>query len=111
MTQNFTTKESDLNGIRAAAVDAMAPFMTMIDRRLAEQPWWYGHDWSIIDAYISWVWWRLDVVDYPGDAFQNLQDHAKRNHARAAVVRAMAAELKYARQMKADGLQVPHKDL
>lgn len=111
MTQNFTTAGGDLGGIREAAVEAMAPFMAMINERLAGQPWWYGQDWSIVDAYISWVWWRLDVVDYPGDAFQNLYDHAKRNHQRPSVARAMDSELSYARQMKADGLNVPHRDV
>jgi len=111
MTKNFTTKESDLDGIRQAAVDAMAPFMAMINARLDGQSWWYGQNWSIVDAYISWVWWRLEVVDYPGEAFQNLKDHAKRNHQRPSVVRAMDSELIYARQMRADGLQIPHRDL
>lgn len=111
MTQNFTKRDGDLDGIREAAVEAMAPFMAMINERLSGQPWWYGKDWSIVDAYISWVWWRLDVVDYPGEAFQNLCDHAKRNHQRPSVARAMASELIYARQMKADGLQIPHRDL
>ena len=111
MTQNFTSKDGDLTGIRETAIAAMAPFIAMINERLSGQPWWYGQDWSIVDAYISWVWWRLDVVDYPGETFQHLQNHTERNQQRPSVVRAMASEMRYARQMKADGLQVPHRDL
>ena len=111
MTQNFTKMGGNLDDIRETAVEAMAPFMAMINERLSGQPWWYGQDWSIVDAYISWVWWRLDVVDYPGEAFPNLSEHAKRNYQRPSVARAMESELIYARQMKADGLKIPHRDL
>ena len=97
--------------IRAAAIQTMHPLMTMLNARLAGGCWWYGAQWSIVDAYIFWAWWRLSVVDYPSDDFPNMVDHAARILQRPSVARAMAQEVKYARQMRADGLFVPHTDL
>jgi glutathione S-transferase len=37
---------------------AMRPNFAIIDRRLAEREWWYGDCWSVMDAYINWVWFR-----------------------------------------------------
>lgn len=111
MPAKFLPKGGDLDAIRATAIDAMQPLMTMIDTRLSKSPWWYGEEWTILDAYLNWVWWRLAVTGYPGDAFPHVADHAERVHQRPSVVRAMASENAYARAMRAEGLFVPHTEL
>lgn len=111
MPGKFVPKGGDTTAIRETAIDAMQPLMQMLNDRLSDALWWYGQDWSIMDAYIFWVWWRLSVVDYPADAFPHLIDHAKRIQKRPSVTRAMASETEYALQMRADGLFVPHRDL
>lgn len=101
----------DPASVRAAAINAIHPLMTLLNARLSDGNWWYGQQWSVVDAYIFWAWWRLSVVDYPGNEFANLINHAERIQERPAIERAMSAELDYARQMRSDGLFVPHKDL
>ncbi|MEL7345330.1 MAG: glutathione S-transferase family protein, partial [Pseudomonadota bacterium] len=107
----FVGDDIDPAAVRNAAINALRPLMEMLNDRLANGTWWYSDDWSIVDAYIFWAWWRLSVVDYPGGQFANMIDHAERIQDRPAVARAMATELEYARQMRADGLFVPHKNL
>ncbi len=97
--------------VREAAIKAIQPLMTMLNARLSEGSWWYGQQWSVVDAYIFWAWWRLSVVDYPGSEFANLIDHAERIQERSSIQKAMSSELAFARQMRSDGLFVPHKDV
>jgi len=78
--------------IRPAGIKDMDKIMNMIDARLADGPWWYGADWSIVDGYLYWVWARITSVGYDGSAFQNIQRHFELNNSRPAVQRAMARE-------------------
>ena len=78
--------------IRPAAVKDMNKIMGMIDARLADGPWWYGADWSIVDGYLYWVWSRITGVGYDGSAFPNIQRHFELNNDRPAVQRAMVRE-------------------
>lgn len=52
------------------AETAMRLNFSIIEERLADNRWWYGDRWSILDAYINWVWFRVcgtrfDVSDFP----------------------------------------------
>ncbi|MDG1530963.1 MAG: glutathione S-transferase family protein [Paracoccaceae bacterium] len=78
--------------VRPAGVKDMDSVMKMIDARLEAGPWWYGEDWSIVDAYLYWVWARITGVGYDGSAFPNIQRHFALNNERPAVQRAMARE-------------------
>lgn len=106
----FASGEVKPDGIRQAAIDAMQPLMKMLSDRLSNGQWWYGKQWSIVDAYIFWAWWRISVADYPVGEFPEMIGHAARIQERPSVRRAMSSELEYARQMRADGLFVPHKE-
>lgn len=78
--------------IRPAGTEDMKAVMTVIEDRLANGPWWYGNDWSVVDGYLFWVWDRICGVGFDAGAFPNIQDHAQRMRARPAVKRAMARE-------------------
>ena len=92
--------------VRPKGAADMQPVFQMIDDRLANQPWWYGDTWSIIDAYLFWIWWRVDVVGFNSDAFPNIQDHAKRIQERPSVARAMAREAANIDILNSEGLYV-----
>ncbi|WP_293452041.1 glutathione S-transferase family protein [Planktotalea sp.] len=78
--------------VRPPAIKDMDKTMAMIETRLAQGPWWYGADWSIVDGYLYWVWARITGVGYDGSAYPNIQRHFALNNERPAVQRAMARE-------------------
>src|SRR5882762_4049265 len=41
------------------AEGAIRPNFDLIDKRFADNLWWYGDRWSIVDAYVNWVWFRV----------------------------------------------------
>ena len=45
----------------------MRPNFALIERRLADNEWWYGQQWSIMDAYINWVWFRVTGTAFDAD--------------------------------------------
>jgi len=89
--------------VRPKGVEAMEPIMAMINERLADQPWWYGDTWSIVDAYFFWTWWRIGVVGYDQSPFPNLVDHERRIMERPSVQRAMEREAVNIEILKAEG--------
>lgn len=66
--------------------------MALIDQRLAQQPWMLGSEWSIIDAYVFWVWDEITRCGYDGSRFDNVAAHAQRSKQRPSVQRALHRE-------------------
>ena len=85
---------------------AMRPNFDLIDRRLAGSRWWYGDRWSIVDAYVNWVWFRVAGTQFDGSAFPNLRRHDVDMQQRAAVKRALAISTSVAEGLAAQGLAV-----
>lgn len=90
----------------AMAEAAIAPGLAWVDARLREAPWWYGERWSVMDAYLNWVWFRvtgagLDPAPYPG-----LARHDAAMLERSAVRRALARSREAAEGLEAQGLAV-----
>jgi len=54
---------------------AIRPNFAFIDKRLASNPWWYGERWSIVDAYINWVWFRVTGTAFDGSVYSHLARH------------------------------------
>ncbi len=89
--------------VRAKGIADMNTVMSMINKRLEGQNWWYGDTWSIVDAYLFWTWWRIGVVGYPQDAFPNIKAHEARILERPSVQRAMEREAENIEILKAEG--------
>jgi glutathione S-transferase len=85
---------------------AMRPNFELIDRRLAGNRWWYGDRWSIVDAYINWVWFRVTGTQFDGSAYRNLGRHDAEMKQRPAVKRALAISTEVAEGLAAQGLAV-----
>src|SRR5712672_2798469 len=85
---------------------AMRPNFELIDRRLADNRWWYGDRWSIVDAYINWVWFRVTGTQFDGAAHPNLGRHDAEMKLRPAVTRALAISTEVAEGLAARGLAV-----
>ena len=90
--------------IKAKAIDAMHPMAEVVDARLDEGPWWYGSEWSIMDAYIYWVWFRITGGGFLTENYPNWAAHATRMDARPAVCRALAREAEMQAILETEGL-------
>ena len=104
--QYFCDTPDGVGRVFEIAAAAMRPNFALIEQRLAAGPWWYGDDWSIMDAYINWVWFRVtgagfEVSDYP--TFVRHDEAFKR---RPSVIRALAVNQRVADDLAARGLAV-----
>jgi glutathione S-transferase len=85
---------------------AMHPNFDLIERRLGISRWWYGEHWSIVDAYINWVWFRVTGTQFDGSAYPNLRRHDAQMKERPAVQRALAISASRAAELASRGLGV-----
>jgi len=96
--------------VKRAAEQAMDEYFQLIEDRLERGPWWYGRDWSVMDGYLYWVFWRVDGADYDTSRFPRFTAHARAMEQRPAVLRALAREEQAQAQLEAEGLAfVPPK--
>lgn len=93
--------------VRQKAFEAMTPMARVVEDRLSRGTWWYGEDWSILDAYIHWVWFRITGVGYDGGAFPHWAAHAARMEERPAIQRALARDAELQATLEAEGLAPP----
>ncbi len=77
------TKEMAVGGLRSS--------FEILERRLSDQEWLYG-DWSIIDGYLLWLWFRVAGIALEPDRFPRCAEHARRCQERPSVVRALDRE-------------------
>lgn len=89
-----------------AASEAMKEFFQLVEDRLGGSPWWYGDAWSAMDAYLYWVFWRVQGAAFDVEPYPLYCDHARRMQQRPAVQRALAREAEAERQLEAEGLSV-----
>ena len=87
-----------------AASEGMREYFQVVEERLGGSDWWYGDNWSVVDAYLYWVFWRVEGAEFPVADFPRYFGHARRMEQRPAVQRAMAREAEAERQLEAEGL-------
>jgi glutathione S-transferase len=87
------------------ALEAMVQSLALAERRLNKGGWWYGADWSLMDAYINWVWFRITGAGFGPKPFPALVDHDRRMADRPAVRKALAREGELERRLEAEGLR------
>jgi glutathione S-transferase len=104
MSPMISTDPADAPRIRAKAAEALAAQLAPLEKRLAEQPWMLGQDWSIIDAYLAWIWFRITGVGFDQAAYPDLQDHYSRAAQRPSAQAALSREETAQTELKARGL-------
>ena len=85
---------------------AMRPNFDLLEQRLGVSHWWYGDHWSIVDAYINWVWFRVTGTQFDGSAYPNLRRHDAQMKERPAVQKALAISASCAAELASRGLSV-----
>lgn len=102
----FCDRPEAAANVRALAEAAITAEFLLIEARLAAGPWWYGERWSIIDAYINWIWFRVTGCGLDASAFPRLQDHERRLSGRPSVRRVLDIHAAASRQLAEQGLAV-----
>ena len=83
---------------------AMNEYFGLVEKRLEASEWWYDDQWSIVDAYLYWIFWRCEGANYNVNAFPGFKAHATRMEARPATRRALEREAALQAQLDSEGL-------
>ena len=90
--------------VKKTAEQAMDEYFQVVEDRLADGPWWYGSEWSVMDGYLYWVFWRVEGADYDVSRFPRFVAHARAMEALPTVKRALAREDQAQAQLQAEGV-------
>lgn len=69
----FFTTDSNSDNVKQKAIEAINNTLLLIEERMAQVKWWYGTQWSALDAYIFWVLSRLESAGFALQKWPNLQ--------------------------------------
>lgn len=101
---HFFAGENASAAVRAMAVQAMDEYFQLVESRLEDRDWWYPPGWSAMDAYLSWVFWRVRGAEYDVSRFPRYVGHFERIQERPAVQRALAREAEAEAILREEGL-------
>lgn len=93
--------------VRELACEAMAFQLAKTEAQLAAAPWLLGEEWSVLDAYLFWVWFRITGAGFDACRLPAIAAHSRRMEERPAVQRALARERAAEDTLAAQGLAVP----
>jgi glutathione S-transferase len=82
---------SSFDRTRAMAAHGLARCFAILEERLSDREWLYG-DWSIVDGYLLWFWFRAVGSGMDGAHLPRCADHAQRCEQRPSVTRALERE-------------------
>jgi len=100
----FFAAEDAARSVWEKGCEAMNEYFSLINDRLADHPWWYGDQWSVVDAYLYWIYWRCDGADFNVEPYANYTAHASRMEDRPSTQRALARESELQAQLESEGL-------
>jgi len=103
MPQVFAGPEN-VEKVWANACEAMREYFQLVENRLAAGSWWYGDQWSAMDGYLYWVYWRVHGANFATDDYPHFSRHAQNIEARPSVQRALAREQVMTTQLESEGL-------
>lgn len=89
--------------IRSRAEAMLKRFFAVIEDRLDGRDYWYGAQWSMMDAYIGWVHFRITGVGFDASAFPRIEAAMARHAARPAAIRVAAKDAEMDAQLQNEG--------
>jgi glutathione S-transferase len=104
LPQMMTTQADQATPIRDKACEILTSQLAPLEQRLAGQAWMLGSHWSIIDAYLAWIWFRVTGAGFDPDAFPALDRHYAAASARPSALAALVCEAQAQDKLKARGL-------
>lgn len=111
LPQFFCDEESGAARVREMAMVRLAADFQQIEDRLANGPWFCGEDWSVIDGYLSWAWFRVQGTGFDASPFPRFAEMYERVRQRPSVARTLAKEQEAYGWLEANGLMVNFKTL
>lgn len=90
--------------VREKAEDILLQQLRPIVALLGSRPWCMGNAWSILDAYLAWIWFRITGAGFDGNALPQLADHSARANQRASAQAALAHEKRAELELELRGL-------
>jgi glutathione S-transferase len=90
----------------AMAEAAIRPNFALIARRLSNRTWWYGEHWSVVDAYLNWIWFLATGAGFDRSDYQHFARHDERIRERPSVEHALRRSHEAAAELEAQGLAV-----
>jgi glutathione S-transferase len=88
----FFTEQQATTEIKQKANKDLLIALQWVEQRLGDSQWWYGQQWSTMDAYIFWVVSRAASCDLDLSLVPNIERHKHDMLKREAVQRALAKE-------------------
>jgi glutathione S-transferase len=107
MPQLICDQPAAIPRVREMACDSMAFQLRGLEQSLQQQPWVLGSDWSVLDGYLYWVWFRITGAGFDPSRFAAIAAHALRMEERPAVKRALQREALAQVELESQGLAVP----
>lgn len=104
LPQMITTQADQAPPIRDKAREVLTAQLAPLEQRLAGQAWMLGSDWSIIDSYLAWIWFRVTGAGFDLHGFPALDRHYAEASARPSALAALAREAQAQDELKARGL-------
>lgn len=92
MPQMMSAEVEDAPRIRETAAEALRFQLRPLAARLEQQEWLLGESWSILDAYCSWIWFRISGSGFPEEDLPVLGEHYRRAMKRPSAQAALARE-------------------
>ena len=102
--QFFCDNEDGPARVVEMAGKAIREQLDPIEETLSAQPWMAGQEWSVIDAYLHWVWFRITDAGFDGADFPNIAAHYAKTLEMPATQRALAIEAEAQAGLEARGL-------
>jgi len=90
--------------VQEMAAEAMHANFAMINNRLEDRDWMLGSQWSALDAYFYWIWFRSTDGGFDSSAYERFNDHAARMAERESVKRVLAREREALNALEQEGL-------
>lgn len=92
MPQFFCDMEDAPARVSQIGRDAMGRQLANYEAKLAGQDWLSGDEWSALDAYLHWVWFRITGAGFDPKPFPAISSHYQRTLEVPAFQRAIARE-------------------
>lgn len=100
----MTASPEDALPIREKALEVLLQQLHPIAAQLDRQSWFMGDDWSILDAYLAWIWFRITGAGFDAAAFPEIAAHYERAGERPSAKAALAHEEKARAELTQRGL-------
>lgn len=97
--------------VRSKAEELLKLQLAPLAVQLAKQDWMMGDRWSILDAYLAWIWFRITGAGFDPGAFLAIADHYSRASERPSAKAALQREARAQEELADRGLAFVPPDI